>query len=61
MVDNILITQNNANLTQSLKKLFGLGHVTDDADFANQLAQGVGYVSEGGKVFHSLRSPVPNV
>lgn len=43
MVDNILISKNSANLTQSLKELFGLGHITDDSDFANQLAQGVGW------------------
>lgn len=43
MVDNILIGKNNPDLTQQLKSAFGLPNVTDDADFANQLAQGVGY------------------
>ena len=43
MVDNILIGKNDPKLTKQLKDLFGLGNVTHDADFANQLAQGVGW------------------
>ncbi|KAF1831398.1 peptidase S28 [Decorospora gaudefroyi] len=37
VVDGILVRQNDTALTQSLKDAFGLGDITDDRDFANQL------------------------
>lgn len=42
MVDNILIGKNDHDLTMVLKDAFGLGNVTYDDDFANQLASGIG-------------------
>ena len=43
MVDNILLGKSgNEELTQKLKTVFGMPNVTHKADFANQLAQGVG-------------------
>lgn len=42
MVDNILIGKNNHDLTMTLKDAFGLGNITYDNDFANQLASGIG-------------------
>lgn len=42
MVDNILIGKNDHDLTITLKTAFGLGNVTYDDDFANQLASGIG-------------------
>ncbi|KAK3709692.1 hypothetical protein LTR37_010719 [Vermiconidia calcicola] len=44
MVDNILIGKaDNEDLTQELKTAFGLPNITSNADFANQLAFGVGW------------------
>ncbi|EUC41319.1 hypothetical protein COCMIDRAFT_8964 [Bipolaris oryzae ATCC 44560] len=37
VVDGILLRQNDTSLVQSLKNVFGLGQVTDNRDFANQL------------------------
>lgn len=37
VVDNILLNETNAEKVQSLKEVFGLGNITDDRDFANQL------------------------
>jgi hypothetical protein len=42
MVDNILIGKHDRDLTMALKDAFGLGNITYDDDFANQLASGVG-------------------
>ena len=43
MVDNILIGKaDNEELVHQLKALFGMPNVTHSADFANQLAAGVG-------------------
>lgn len=42
MVDNILIGKNDHDLTMTLKDAFGLGNITYDDDFANQLASGIG-------------------
>ncbi|KAK3670554.1 hypothetical protein LTR78_009522 [Recurvomyces mirabilis] len=42
IVDNILIGKNDTALTNTLKTAFGLENITHVADFANQLAQGVG-------------------
>jgi hypothetical protein len=42
MVDNILIGKKDHDLTLVLKNAFGLGNLTYDDDFANQLASGVG-------------------
>ncbi|KAM0813435.1 putative Extracellular serine carboxypeptidase [Seiridium cardinale] len=41
VVDNILIGKNGTEYPQQLKEVFGLGGVTNDADFANALANGV--------------------
>ena len=46
MVDNILIGKNESSLTMKLKSAFGLENITHDADFANQLAAGVGWWQE---------------
>ena len=43
IVDNILIGNSDAALTKQLKSAFGLPNITHDADFANQLAAGVGW------------------
>ncbi|RMZ68447.1 extracelular serine carboxypeptidase [Pyrenophora seminiperda CCB06] len=43
VVDGILIRQNDTSMVQSLKDVFGLGGVTDNRDFANQL-NGVAYL-----------------
>lgn len=37
VVDNILLNKNNTASVQSLKEVFGLGNITDNRDFANQL------------------------
>lgn len=37
VIDNILLNSNNTSKVQSLKNVFGLGNVTDNRDFANQL------------------------
>lgn len=37
VVDGILIRQNDTSLVQSLKDVFGLGGITDNRDFANQI------------------------
>lgn len=42
VADNVLMG-GSANSVQKFKDLFGLGNVTSNADFANQLAQGVGW------------------
>jgi len=42
IVDNIVIGKNNSDLTTELKTAFGLENITHIADFANQLAGGVG-------------------
>lgn len=41
VVDNILIGKNGTEYPQKLKTLFGLGGVTNDADFASALTGGV--------------------
>lgn len=37
VIDNILLSGNNTDKVQSLKNVFGLGNVTDNRDFANQI------------------------
>ncbi|KAE8833539.1 hypothetical protein HRS9139_05358 [Pyrenophora teres f. teres] len=37
VIDGILIRQNDTSLVQSLKDAFGLGGITDNRDFANQI------------------------
>jgi len=37
VIDNILLGGNNTDKIQSLKNVFGLGNVTDNRDFANQI------------------------
>jgi len=37
VIDNILLGGNNTDKVQSLKNVFGLGNVTDNRDFANQI------------------------
>ena len=41
--DSVLVRQNSSSLTAELKAAFGMPNVTSDADFANQLAQGISY------------------
>lgn len=43
IIDTILIGNNDSALTLRLKNAFGMPNVTHDADFANQLANGVGW------------------
>lgn len=43
MVDNILIGKNDSTLTNKLKEAFGLEGLANNADFANQLSQGMGW------------------
>jgi hypothetical protein len=45
VVDNILLKDNNTAKIQQLKNIFGLGSITDNRDFANQLTGVVGLQS----------------
>lgn len=45
VVDGILIRQNDTAKIQSLKNVFGLGNITDNRDFANQLTGVYGWQS----------------
>ncbi|KAL6704688.1 hypothetical protein ACN47E_007970 [Coniothyrium glycines] len=45
MVDGILIRQNDTSKAQTLKTAFGLGNITDNRDFANQLTGVYGWQS----------------
>lgn len=42
IVDNIIIGKKDAKLTSTLKNAFGLGNLTYNDDFANELSSGVG-------------------
>jgi hypothetical protein len=41
VVDKIILKPNNTQNAQKLKDAFGMGGITDNRDFANQLAQGI--------------------
>ncbi|KAF1846095.1 serine peptidase-like protein [Cucurbitaria berberidis CBS 394.84] len=45
VIDNILLNKTNSDKVQPLKEAFGLGNVTDNRDFANQLTGIAGWQS----------------